>query len=319
MNNKNRDIKKQQEALRSRINSHLISLQPAVKEEISWIFEDILIALQLHQTELENQNDELQRTQSALEKAKVHYVDLYDNAPVGYLTVDGDGVIREINFTATKLIGKDRQDVISHPFVQFISDDYKDIWYRHFNNAKLNCGNQGCELPFKHSNGKTLYLHINCKYLHLVDTVEFIRITLTDVTLRKLTEDDLRIAAAAFEAQESILVTDADKIILRVNKAFSRMTGFSAEEAIGKNPKFLCSGIQNDDFYETIFSLVEQEGYWQGEVWDKRKNGDLFPVLETITAVKDSNGQLTHYVGTLVDITIQKQAEKSIDRCTKPA
>lgn len=308
--NKNLEISGQQDELRAQINAHLDAVRPNVKEKVSQIFEDILLKLNLHQIELENQNEELQRAQVALEEAKAHYVDLYDYAPVGYLTIDEEGIIQEINFTAANLIAKNREDILNQKFVNFISDDYKIIWNRHFHGAKQHCQRDGCELPFILSNGKTLYLHVNFRCLHIADSLQSIRIALTDVTERKLAEEKLSISAAAFEAQEGILVTDADKIILRVNKAFSEMTGFSAEEAIGKTANFLRSGLQDETFYDAIFTIVENEGYWQGELWNKRKNGEIFPVLETITAVKDAHSRLTHYVGTMLDITVQKHAEK---------
>jgi PAS domain S-box-containing protein len=131
-----------------------------------------------------------------------------------------------------------------------------------------------------------------------------------DITERKQYDETLRIAAAAFEAQESILVTDAQKVIQRVNQAFSEMTGFSSKEAIGKTPRILSSGIHDKQFYQRIYESIESKGYWHGELWNQRKNGEIYPVLQTITAVKDEKGVLTHYVGSMVDITVQKQAEK---------
>ena len=131
-----------------------------------------------------------------------------------------------------------------------------------------------------------------------------------DITERKQTEETLRIAAVAFETQDGILVTDAEGVILRLNKAFSRITGYSAEEVIGVTPSFLRSGLHDEDFYKTIWLSVAHNGYWHGEIWDKRKNGERFPLWLTLTAVTDTNGEITHYVGSFTDITVQKQAEK---------
>jgi PAS domain S-box-containing protein len=131
--------------------------------------------------------------------------------------------------------------------------------------------------------------------------------TLNDL---KRTEADLRIAATAFQAQESILVTDTNRIILRVNEAFTRITGYSAQEAIGKTPAILQSGLHDEAFYGELFNTVTREGYWEGEIWNRHKNGDIFPVLQTITAVTNEDGQIIHYVGASMDITPQKQAER---------
>jgi PAS domain S-box-containing protein len=131
-----------------------------------------------------------------------------------------------------------------------------------------------------------------------------------DITERRLAEESQRIAAVAFETQEGIIIADVHKTMLKVNNAFTRMTGFSDQEAIGETPHILCSGIHDNEFYQDMWASIKHKGFWKGEIWDKRKNGEIFPVWQTITAVHDNNGAITHYVGVLTDITIQKQAEK---------
>ncbi len=123
---------------------------------------------------------------------------------------------------------------------------------------------------------------------------------------------ELGIAAVAFESQQSMLVSDADNVILRVNKAFTETTGYTAEEVIGKTPRLFQSGRHDRAFYAAIWESIDQTGYWQGELWDKRKNGEVFPKWLTISAVKDAHGAVTHYVGTYIDITERKQADERI-------
>ncbi len=134
-----------------------------------------------------------------------------------------------------------------------------------------------------------------------------------DITERKLAEAELRIAATAFESQEAILVADADWRIMRVNQAFTRMTGYSAEEAIGRLPSdLLASGQQEPDFYAALTQAIFSEGAWQGEVWDRRKNGEVFPVGLSISAVKGPDGEVTHFVSGMTDITLRKASEEQI-------
>jgi diguanylate cyclase (GGDEF)-like protein/PAS domain S-box-containing protein len=135
---------------------------------------------------------------------------------------------------------------------------------------------------------------------------------LRDTTQRKLTEDELRIAAVAFESKEGMLVTDAHGTILRVNQAFTETTGYTAEEAVGKTPSLLKSGRHNADFYRAMWESINRTGTWQGEIWDRRKNGEVYPKWLTITAVKGSDGIVTHYVGSHVDITERKAAEDEV-------
>ena len=196
------------------------------------------------------------RAHVALETLCAHYVELYDFAPVGYLTLTEEGVIAESNLITEKLLGKERKKLLNQPFEQLIADEYRDLWYRHFLHAKQNSGTQGCELPFRQENGTTLYFHLDCLYLKPDNTPPIMRITFTDVTLRKQTEEDLRALAVAFETQAGIIVTDAYKVILRVNKAFTRITGYNAEEVIGQKPDFLRSGLHDEDFYKALWADV---------------------------------------------------------------
>jgi diguanylate cyclase (GGDEF)-like protein/PAS domain S-box-containing protein len=133
-----------------------------------------------------------------------------------------------------------------------------------------------------------------------------------DITERKQAEADLRIAATAFESQESLMITDAEGVILRVNQAFIDTAGYTAEEIVGKTPRMLKSGRHNADFYRDMWKTIKRTGTWQGEIWDRRKNGEIYPKWLTITAVKGDDGATTHYVGSHIDITERKAADEKI-------
>lgn len=133
-----------------------------------------------------------------------------------------------------------------------------------------------------------------------------------DITARKSAELELQIAATAFEAQEGMLITDANAVILRVNRAFTQMTGFSAEEVVGRTPRMLRSGRHGADFYAAMWASIAADGAWQGELWNRRKNGETYPQWLTITAVRASTGEISHYVGTLTDISERKAAEDEV-------
>lgn len=126
-------------------------------------------------------------------------------------------------------------------------------------------------------------------------------------------ENEVRIAATAFESQEGILVTDANKHILRVNRAFCRITGYSAEEVLGKTPSCLSSGKHDAAFYNSMWKCINKSGYWEGEIWNKRKNGEVYPEHLAISAVNDPSGNATNYVATLTDITLRKEAADKIE------
>ncbi|NCS65901.1 MAG: PAS domain S-box protein [Hydrogenophilales bacterium CG03_land_8_20_14_0_80_62_28] len=125
---------------------------------------------------------------------------------------------------------------------------------------------------------------------------------------------DLRVAAAAFEVQEGMMVTDPRGVILRVNKAFTEITGYLAEEAVGETPRLLRSDRHDGDFYAAIWAAVGRTGAWQGEIWNRRKDGETYPGWLTITAVNGADGEVINYVGTLVDISQRKAAEDAIEK-----
>jgi len=133
-----------------------------------------------------------------------------------------------------------------------------------------------------------------------------------DVTGQHLAAEQLRISAATFEAQEGIMITDPDANILRVNHAFEALSGYSAEEMIGKNPRILQSGRHDKAFYRDMWSELLSAGKWSGEVWDRRKNGEVYPKHMTITAIYDGHHRVTHYVVVSSDISQRKQSEHEI-------
>jgi diguanylate cyclase (GGDEF)-like protein/PAS domain S-box-containing protein len=130
---------------------------------------------------------------------------------------------------------------------------------------------------------------------------------------KKINEINLRIAASAFESDEGILVTNASNEILRVNRAFSAITGFAAEEAVGQDPHILNSGRHNADFFSSMWDAISKNGTWEGDIWNRRKDGEDFPAHVIITAIKDSDGKVTNYVGTFSDITERTQSEAKLN------
>ncbi|WP_438390066.1 bifunctional diguanylate cyclase/phosphodiesterase [Caballeronia sp. DA-9] len=133
-----------------------------------------------------------------------------------------------------------------------------------------------------------------------------------DITERKQAESELRIAAVAFDSLEGMIVTDANTRILRVNSAFIECTGYSAEELVGNTPRMLQSGRHDAAFFRQMWDSINREGGWQGEIWDRRKNGEVYPKWLSISAVTGADGVVSHYVGAHHDITESKIAEERI-------
>jgi diguanylate cyclase (GGDEF)-like protein/PAS domain S-box-containing protein len=137
-----------------------------------------------------------------------------------------------------------------------------------------------------------------------------------DISERKQAQAELRIAATAFDSQEGMIIAGADGVIQRVNKAFTRITGYSAEEAVGRTPRFLQSGGQDRAFYAEMWRRLLADGFWQGELRNRHRNGDLYSERLAISAVRDEHGQVLHYVGTISDISGEERAKARAEHLT---
>ncbi|SEI76507.1 PAS domain S-box-containing protein/diguanylate cyclase (GGDEF) domain-containing protein [Allopseudospirillum japonicum] len=129
----------------------------------------------------------------------------------------------------------------------------------------------------------------------------------------KASMEHLRLAQKVIEVSlDGIIITDARGIIESVNPSFTELTGYTAEEVIGKTPKVLSSGRHQSNFYQNMWQALKQQGYWQGEIWNKRKNGDIFPEWLTITAIRDEKEQIIQYAAIFADISDRKRKEEKI-------
>lgn len=398
----------------------------------------LLHELQVRQIELEMQNEELLRAHIALEESRDRYLDLFEFAPVGYLTLTAQGLITEANFSAATLLGVERKKLLQNPFSRYMSAKNADRYHLYLSKLSTDDAPQSFDIEIKLADGIMRHVHMNALAVNTENGELIVRVTLTDisqikhaeiktlalqhqlqatlnaipdplfemgldgmyydchsmqsialvvpreslighlvteilphdaaevvmaalaeahrtgssrdkqielqlgqdprcfelsvarkstiadesprfivishdVTERKQIEESLRIAASAFEAQEGIMVTNDQRIIMRVNQAFTQLTGYSAEESIGQPVSMLKSGRHDANFFATMTASINNNGYWQGDIWDKRKNGEIFPARMLISTVKDTAGKTTHYVGSFLDITEQKQAEKVLN------
>ncbi|UUY09282.1 EAL domain-containing protein [Pseudomonas sp. J452] len=138
--------------------------------------------------------------------------------------------------------------------------------------------------------------------------------TAVDITQRRADEESLRQAAAVFDStQEGVLVTDHSQKIVHVNPAFSRITGYSAEEVLGQSPNLFKSGRHDAAFYHSLWHALEQRGAWSGEIWNRRKDGEVFPMWQCIRSIHDETGNLSHYVAVFSDISALKRSQHELD------
>ena len=262
---------------------------------------------------------ERKQAETALIRSELKYHSLYDFTSDALLILSEQGFF-ECNRAAIKLFGCSSQEELCsfHPVdlsppTQLCGMDSMTLAKQYIATA-MKSDSISFEWVHKRvDTGQTFIAEVLLNSMFLDGRV-VLQTTVRDITLRKHNEIELRIAAIAFESQAGILVTDASKTILRVNTAFTAITGYKAEDVIGKTPRVLQSGKQAASFYAAMWEIINATGTWQGEVWNRRKNGEAFLEHLTITAVKDQKGIVSNYFATLTDITLRKEALDKIER-----
>ena len=167
----------------------------------------------------------------------------------------------------------------------------------------------------RHTDGSYRWIHSRGRLLRDENgqPQRFIGIA-SDITQQRAIDDSLRQAAAVFDAtQEGVLVTDAEQRIVHVNPAFSRITGYSSEEILGQHPTLLKSGRHDAAFYHSLWHALQNRGAWSGEVWNRRKSGEIYPQWQCIRVIHDEQGRVSHYVAVFSDITALKRSQRELD------
>jgi len=269
--------------------------------------------LRVHQIELEMQNEELRRTQVTLDAARANYADLYDHAPVGYVTLDDADHILQANLTATQLLGVPRLAMLGLALNEFIHRDDQDAYYL-LRKQRQTCEELSIELRLKHQDGSFFWAKLMVTMALADSGAPVLRVVLMDISLRFAAQEQMRLAASVFsEAREGIMITNTSGQIVNVNEAFTHITGYSRDEAVGQTPHILNSGRQSAAHYAAMWQAILQKGHWYGEIWNRRKNGEIYAAFQTITTVRDARGTATHFVALFSDITAFKAQQARLE------
>ena len=252
------------------------------------------------------------RAESVLGESEEKLRGLYELSPLGIALTDMQGRYVEFNEAFQKICGYSADELKILDYWKLTPKKYEADEMLQLESLKRTGHYGPYEKEYIRQDGTSVPLQLNGMFIKGKDGQKYIWSIVEDITNRKRIEADLKIAANAFEAQVGIMVTNAESVILKVNRAFTEDTGYTAEDAIGKTPGLLKSGHHDDTFYKAMWDSLHRSGVWQGEIWDRRKNGEIYPKWMAITAVKDSNDVTTHYVSTQFDITERKAAEDEI-------
>lgn len=268
--------------------------------------------LQVSQIELEMQSvalGELERLKNEFESSRDRYAQLYEQAPVSYFSLAQDGVITRANAAACTLLARDRRSLLGLRFEQFVAPQAQALWRRFLASVFDTSARQVFEAPlFESLGGGTVRIEAN----HDAGCASA-RMLVTELGDDQERASALRRAFVILDTiREGVMVTDGDNRIISVNPAFTAITGYQAEEAIGRDPSFLGAGTHRPQFYETMWRSLRQDGCWSGELVNRRKNGERFVESLSITPIRAPDGATSHFVGVFSDITERKLAEAAV-------
>ncbi|MCF8208154.1 MAG: EAL domain-containing protein [Rhodoferax sp.] len=275
-----------------------------------------------------------QATESALLANQNYHNLLTAASEVSIIATDIDGVIQLFNRGAERMLGYSAAEVVGKTTAAALHLDsevaqrakqlQQELGYP-INGVKVFTakadreGQEHHEWTCVRKNGEQIFVSL------VVTAVRSAKGEITgylgisqDITQRKLAQASMQLNANVFTyAREGILIADQDANIIDVNAAFSRITGYERAETIGKNPKFLKSGRQGIDFYQGMWQSLSHHGHWEGEIWNRRKNGEVYAELLSISAIHDSEKRVVNYVALMTDISLQKAHERELEHIAR--
>lgn len=276
---------------------------------------EVLHNLSVHQAELEMQNDQLRLTQDELKVSQKRASQIFYNAPTGYVTLDNAGIIRQCNRKFSELVEMRDIDVIGRAFVEFLSQSDRvtyNVW-----TSSASSLSKPQTFQFHSSKNTSYFLSISISELIVENNESVSLVTCTDISELKASEEALKISSIVFDnANEAAMVINNDFEIISINPAFTAITGYTKEEVFKRNPNILSSGQHDSDFYRKLYADLNKKGRWEGEIWNRRKDGQIFPEWLSISVITDLYGNPYRYVCVFKDNTqykndqfmIQKQA-----------
>lgn len=252
---------------------------------------------------------------SALKRSEGRFRALFANAGLGVVLADAHGRMVEANPAFLSMVGYNDAELRGEKFRAITHPD--DIGLNDKLRAEVLDGSRdGFQLTKRYiaRDGRIVWAKLTCTVMREADGQQPFTVTVVeDISERKRLEDNMRLAATVFEnSGDGLFVTDADNLIIHINPAFTRITGYTADEVTGRNPRLLASGRHDRDFFSQLWATLLRDGKWQGEIWDRRKDGEMFAGWQNIAVVRDADGTVQNYVAVISDITSRKQVEERL-------
>lgn len=247
---------------------------------------------------------------AALRRSESRCRRVVDSTAEGFAETDGDGRLVAVNDSLCRMLGYERAEMVGRHAVDFATAYGRRVLLGQLA-RRAETEQRSYELALRAKDGHEVLVRVSSTaWVDAEDGRIHSFALLTDLTNERRLEDSQRQAAAILNAvRDGIMVTDLQRRILRVNPAFTAITGYAAEEAVGQSPALLASGQHGPDFYDSLWRTVGEQGFWQGDMCNRRKDGALFTSTTTIVPIHDDAGNVTQFVDVLHDITHRKEDE----------
>ena len=280
--------------------------------ELAIAFNAMTNRLQRTLLELENEVTERKAQQQVLAKSERYNRMLFEETPLGLALSRMDGSLMDINQAYAGIIGRTIAETRSLRYWDITPEKYRSREEEQLEILQATGRYGPYEKEYIHKEGHLVPVVLTGLLIEQ-DEEPFIWSVVEDITIRKKTEQKLQLAGKAMESSlEGIVITDADEKIAEINSAYCTISGYSRDEIIGRTPRHMQSGYHTPEFYREMWESINNEGEWQGEIWDRRKDGEVFAKWLSISSLKDSDQKITHYVGVFSDITLIKQTEEEL-------
>ncbi|MEN8199473.1 MAG: diguanylate cyclase [Thermodesulfobacteriota bacterium] len=266
---------------------------------------------------LEEKIHDLEKTQRALKESEAQTAAVLNNAAVCIAVLDFDGGYIMVNDLCTEMFGYPRSTFTKMHCRDHLHADFIKAQKETMQNLRSGELQQTYRVNrFRRKDGSYFWGgHWMSRRLDPNGVCNGFVCVISDLTENKEREDELRMAHTVFETcSEGILVSDSENRIALVNPAFTDITGYQSEQALGQNPKILQSGRHDKKFYRQMWKKLLQQGQWQGEVWNRRQSGEIYPQWQSVSLVRASDGTISNYVSVFSDITERKKAEEILRR-----
>lgn len=250
--------------------------------------------------------------EESLRASKAQYRSVIETSGDGFWLTDNRGFILQTNDAYARLSGYGKDELVGMHISDLDAQEQPEETAARIEKIIRN-GSDLFETTHRRKSGEIWNVEISTSFTHSSGGLFFV--FSRDITERKRTQQELRLIAEVFKnTSEGIVITDPDGVVVNVNTAYCEITGYRQEEITGQKPSKMKSGMHDSDFYREMWGSLTENGSWVGEIWDRRKNGEVFPKWLSINAIHDENGKLTHYVGTFSDISKLKSIEQELEQ-----